>query len=157
MTRSASIVTGCCTGERSTATVWRVASAAELTQRITAEESVRQHHGHILCTLAVNGGGGWKCCGRGVGEGNSDNLRGGRKRMRSSRSQLVCLTVCSPAIVGVTSSFFESSPTRTHRWPGECASPRSVRCRLLTKPRTTERTRVRDVGCEKAYAVEVKE
>lgn len=80
--------------------------------------------------------------------------------MRSSRSQLVCLTVCSPAIVGATSFFFfffVSLPTRTHRWPGEWASPRSVRCRLLTKPRTTERTRVCDVGCEKAYAVEVKE
>ncbi|KAL1438517.1 hypothetical protein MTO96_048122 [Rhipicephalus appendiculatus] len=115
--------------------------------------------GHISCTLAVNkergeGGGGLQCHKLG------SDLRGVRKRMRSSRSQLVCLTVRSRAVVVVAMSSFSSNPCRPEMSTGgreDCTSPRPVRCRLLTKPRRAERTGVRDVDYEKACVAEVKE
>lgn len=46
--------------------------------------------------------------------------------MRSSRSQLVCLTVCSPAIVGATSFFFFSYPCRPGHTGGQESGRRHV-------------------------------
>lgn len=120
MIRSAFVVIGCCTGEkRKRRNPLRRCDATQVRHswhNASQQKSVRQVAAATFRAL-------WQSTRKGggrveVSRVEGSDLRGVRKRMRSSRSQLVCLTVRSPAVV-VAMSLLYLPPLLADR---KCAS-----------------------------------